>query len=44
MPAFTWGRLIALIVFVVAVLALFGGFPVPVLLLIAALAVAIMIG
>ena len=44
MPAFSIGRLIALVVFILAVIALFGALPIPAMLLIGALALAVLIG
>ena len=44
MPAFTIGRLIALVVFILALISLFGALAVPAVLLIAALALAFLIG
>jgi len=44
MPAFTIGRIIALVVLILAVIALFGAVAVPPMLLIAALALAFLLG
>lgn len=44
MPALTVGRIIALVVLVLAVIALFGAVAIPPVLLIAALALAFLIG